>query len=118
MPQITQQDSGETKSEPRTANLKAVLSGHGPSDWYPSQDVPSQAWKSRPSPESPSHPQENCMVGFLELAGLGGLGEGAPCQDSSTSLFPEPAFGNDPKGPRPSPILELTLPIQEITYSF
>ena len=57
-------------------------------------------------------------MGFLELAGLGGLGEGAPCQDSSTSLFPEPAFGNDPKGPWPSPILELTPPIQQVTYGF
>ena len=97
MLQITQQDSGETESEPRTANLKAVLSGHGPSDWYPSQDVPSQAWKSRPSPESLSHPQESCVVDFREVAGLGGHGEGAPCQDSSTSLFPEPAFGSLPK---------------------
>lgn len=118
MPQITQQDSGETESEPRTANLKAVLSGHGPSDWYPSQDVPSQAWKSRPSSESLSHPQESYGVDFREVAGLGGHGEGAPCQDSSTSLFPEPAFGNDPKVPQPSPILELTPPIQEVTYGF
>lgn len=58
------------------------------------------------------------MVGFLEVAGLGGHGEGVPCQDSSTSLFPEPAFGNDSKVPQPSPILELTPPTQAVTYGF
>lgn len=78
MPQITQQDSGETEPEPRTANLKAVLSGHGPSDWYLSQDVPSQAWKSRPSSESLSHPQESYVVDFREVAGLEEATGGCP----------------------------------------
>ena len=47
MPNITQQDSGETESKPRTTNLESVLSGHGPPDWYPSRAVPSQPWKPK-----------------------------------------------------------------------
>lgn len=55
-----------------------------------------------PSPttsDSPPHLQESCTVGCLEVAGSGGHRESVPCQDSSISLFPEPASSNDPKVP-------------------
>ena len=89
MLKITQHDSNETESEPRTANLEAVFSGCA----SPTPRLTPKSGCTQPTLDTqahrPPHPaKDGYMVHCLEaVAGPGGHGESTPCQDSSISLF-------------------------------